>query len=87
VLSTLHSGIPEVVVDGHSGFLVPEGDVESLTARLAQLVAHPEAWPAMGRCGRRRIEELHDVRQVNRELAALYSEAVLQYPQHNGTGR
>ena len=33
VLSTLHSGIPEVVADGASGLLVPEGDAEALAGR------------------------------------------------------
>lgn len=34
VLSTFHSGIPELVEDGKSGFLVPERDVEAYTRKL-----------------------------------------------------
>ena len=49
VLSTLHSGIPEVVADGASGLLVPEGGAEALAAGLEQLIARISgvagAWP------------------------------------------
>lgn len=34
VLSTLHSGIPELIEDGKTGFLVPERDVDALAAKL-----------------------------------------------------
>lgn len=37
VLSTQHSGIPEVVQDGKSGFLVPERDVDALAEKLVFL--------------------------------------------------
>ncbi|OQX53652.1 MAG: colanic acid biosynthesis glycosyltransferase WcaL, partial [Candidatus Cloacimonas sp. 4484_209] len=42
VISTFHSGIPEGVLDGKSGFLVPEKDVDALADRLEYLIEHPE---------------------------------------------
>src|SRR5690606_2903898 len=44
VLATWHGGIPELVEDGKSGYLVAEHDVESLAARLVELVNSPDAW-------------------------------------------
>lgn len=38
VISTLHNGIPEGVLDGKSGFLVPERDVDAIALKLQQLV-------------------------------------------------
>ncbi len=76
VVSTLHSGIPELVQDGVSGFLVPERDVEALTDRLACLIDHPERWPGMGRAGRARIEAEYDIRKLNDELLARYRATV-----------
>ena len=35
VVATRHSGIPEAVGDGETGFLVPERDAETLAARMA----------------------------------------------------
>jgi colanic acid/amylovoran biosynthesis glycosyltransferase len=37
-VSTVHSGIPEVVVDGETGLLGPEGDREALAANLRRLL-------------------------------------------------
>ena len=38
VVSTYHAGIPELVIDGKSGFLVPEKDVDGLVDRLGYLL-------------------------------------------------
>jgi colanic acid/amylovoran biosynthesis glycosyltransferase len=72
VLCTRHGGIPELVEDSVSGFLVRERDVEALAERLTWLVDHPEAWISMGRAGRERIKSAFDVDRLNDELAACY---------------
>lgn len=74
VVSTRHSGIPELVHDGTSGFLVPERDAAALADRLAWLIDHPERWPTLGRAGRAKIEEAFDVDRLNDELDRRYSE-------------
>jgi colanic acid/amylovoran biosynthesis glycosyltransferase len=79
VLSTRHSGIPEVVPDGRSGFLVPERDVAALSDRLLALVEHPESWPDFGRAGRKHVEEHYSMARLNRRLVELYEEAVNAY--------
>jgi colanic acid/amylovoran biosynthesis glycosyltransferase len=56
VVSTHHSGIPEIVLDGESGLLAPERDVSALADRLNYLVEHPELWPVFGRRGRDNVE-------------------------------
>lgn len=68
VLSTRHSGIPEVVVDGETGLLVAEHDKAGLAAAMRRLVADPEAAAEMGRRGRARVETLFDAGQWNRRL-------------------
>jgi colanic acid/amylovoran biosynthesis glycosyltransferase len=72
VLSTRHSGIPEIVRDGESGFLLPERDIEGLAGRLAYLIGNPECWAAMGRSGRDLVERSCDIRTLNRQLVGLY---------------
>ncbi len=72
VLSSFHSGIPELVINGVSGFLVPERDVDALAERLDYLIQHPELWPEMGRAGRRFVEENYDVRKLNERLVEIY---------------
>jgi colanic acid/amylovoran biosynthesis glycosyltransferase len=76
VLSTWHSGIPELVEHGVSGLLVPERDSEALAACLADLMDHPERWPAMGRAGRARVEAAFDSEKLNKELIKLYHQVI-----------
>lgn len=73
VISTFHSGIPELVKDGESGFLVPERDVGALAEKLEYLVSHPEIWSKMGKTGRRFIEENFDIKKLNNQLAKIYT--------------
>ena len=72
VFSTRHSGIPEIVRDGASGFLLPERDVDGLADRLADLIGNPDQWAAMGRKGRDLVERLCDIRTLNLQLVSLY---------------
>ena len=73
VLSTLHNGIPDGVLDGRSGFLVPERDVDALAEKLEYLIAHPERWSEMGRAGRDYVEECYDINKLNDRLVEIYS--------------
>jgi len=77
VVSTLHNGIPEGVLDGQSGFLVPERDADALAERLEYLIEHPDLWPDMGWAGRKFVEEHYDIKKLNRRLVEIY-EALLK---------
>jgi colanic acid/amylovoran biosynthesis glycosyltransferase len=72
VISTRHSGIPELVQDGISGFLVPERNVDSLVSKCEYLITHPEQRVEMGRAGREFVEENFNIRKLNRRLLELY---------------
>jgi colanic acid/amylovoran biosynthesis glycosyltransferase len=80
VVSTLHSGIPELVEDGVSGFLVPERDAQALAERLKHLADHPERWLEMGRAGRKRIEADYDSARLNQRLLDLYQQVACGPP-------
>jgi len=72
VLSTRHGGIPELVEDGLSGFLVDEHDVEGLSRRLTQLITSPESWASIGRAGRAKVEAEYDMNLLNDLLVERY---------------
>jgi colanic acid/amylovoran biosynthesis glycosyltransferase len=76
VISTFHSGIPELVEDGVSGLLVPERDVEALAAAITAMLTTPQKWGEVGRAGRRKIEAEFDGRTLSRRLLELYRSAV-----------
>lgn len=74
VISTRHSGIPELVQDGVSGFLAPEKDVDALVEKCEYLITHPQRCAEMGRAGRRYVEEYFDIKKLNNRLVELYTE-------------
>jgi glycosyltransferase involved in cell wall biosynthesis len=73
-VGTLHSGIPEAVVDGETGFLVPERDVEALAARLDTLLGSNDLRQRMGGAARRLAGEKFDLRIQTARLEAIYDE-------------
>ncbi|HEU4365550.1 MAG TPA: glycosyltransferase [Candidatus Krumholzibacteria bacterium] len=80
IASSTHCDIPGVILDGRTGFLAPERDVDGLVANLRRIVANPSAWGAMQRAGRAHIEAEFDARRQGERLAAIYHEIVAERP-------
>jgi colanic acid/amylovoran biosynthesis glycosyltransferase len=76
VVGFAHCDIPEVVLDGTSGHLAPEGDVASLSEKLTHVLANPLAWPSLGRAGRTHIEAEYDASRQGQRLEAIYDEVL-----------
>lgn len=74
VISTQHSGIPEIVPNGESGWLVPERDADALAGRLSDLIEHPELWASFGSRGRTFIESRFTVSKCTNDLLDIYKE-------------
>lgn len=75
VVSTYVAGIPELVEPGRSGWLVPPGAVEDLTAALREvLLTDSETLSAMGEQGRSRVFQQHNAATEARKLAALFQQ-------------
>ena len=73
VISTLIAGIPELVRDGDTGWLVPAGDIDALTGAIESCLATaPEQLATMGQRCRARALERHDVEHSATQLAALF---------------
>ena len=76
VISTFVAGIPELVLPGENGWLVPAGDVEALAAAIRKLLRAPVGQlSAMGELGRARALERHDIATEAATLAVLFSRA------------
>jgi glycosyltransferase involved in cell wall biosynthesis len=50
-------GVPEVIDDGRTGYLVPVGDHEAVAARVIDMLDKPERMLEMGDAGRQKVEE------------------------------
>jgi len=71
VVSTRHSGIPEAVVDGISGVLVDEKDIQGMADAMVALARNPAQWDRFGKAGRKLLETEFSVSVVQDKLKAL----------------
>jgi glycosyltransferase involved in cell wall biosynthesis len=74
IVATLVNGCPEMVADGHSGFLVPQGDVPAWAERVTQLLKNPELAEEMGTRGRQRAEQLFSIQATTSRIIELYQD-------------
>ena len=72
VVATRHSGIPEIVIDGETGRLVPERDVEALARAIAGLHASRRTWGELAARGRAHVEREYDIERLNDRLVVLF---------------
>ncbi|MGL6280875.1 MAG: glycosyltransferase family 4 protein [Microcoleaceae cyanobacterium] len=75
VITTYIAGIPELVVPGESGWLVPAGDVASLTVAIQDVLNSPvEKLAKMGMRGRNKVSEQHNLTTEVSQLMKLFQQ-------------
>jgi glycosyltransferase involved in cell wall biosynthesis len=74
VLATRVSAVPEVVVEGETGLLVPPSDPAELAAALRRLAEDPELRRRLGRAGRARVRERFGLERMIEETLDVYGE-------------
>ncbi len=74
VICSQVAGVAELVEDGRSGFLVPAGDVATLTDRILVLAADPERRTRMGRHGQARVRAEFDIGIEAGRIGRLFAE-------------
>ncbi len=80
VVSTQLAGVPESVVDGATGLLVPSGDDGELADALARLIADPELRQRMGEAGRARLRSEFRVSRTVEPLLELFQKCLAHSP-------
>jgi colanic acid/amylovoran biosynthesis glycosyltransferase len=75
VVATTHGGIPEAVTHERSGLLVPERNVEALTAALERITANPEMLRAFGAAAAETVREEFEQGKAIARLEGFYDEA------------
>ena len=71
VIATRHAGIPDVVLDGRTGLLGDEGDVESMADAMVKLLRDPALAQRLGAAGRERVLQGFTVDHHLRDLTGL----------------
>jgi glycosyltransferase involved in cell wall biosynthesis len=72
IVATRVEGVPEVVVDGETGLLVPPKDPTSLAKGVLSLLARWDAAMEMGKRGKARLMEKFDAAEMGRQYESLY---------------
>lgn len=81
-IGTRIGGISEGIVEGETGFLVPERDVDSLSIAMGTLLANPPLRQRMGAAARSRVEQFFDLRRQTAYLEDIY-DALLGGPEQS----
>ncbi len=76
VIASDVGGVPELVQDTRTGFLIPRGDGSILTQRLQQLLVNPRLRETMGRNGRTRFDKEFSFTQMAEKTLAVYEECI-----------
>jgi colanic acid/amylovoran biosynthesis glycosyltransferase len=77
VLSTFVAGIPELVVPGRNGWLVPAGSVDSLVDGLRQILDAPlEQLAEMGLRARDDVRSQHEIGTIAQRMVAHFRDAI-----------
>lgn len=75
VLSTQHSGIPELIEHPKSGLLVEENDIEALVDQLVYVNTHSKECRGIGLEGRKVVESKFNIGELTNRLEKLYYSA------------
>ena len=78
IVATATGGIPEVVVDGVTGILVPPRDDAAMAAAIVQLLKDPELRQRMGFAGLARARELFSAERMLKETLKVYQRVALR---------
>ncbi|HKP09715.1 MAG TPA: glycosyltransferase, partial [Gaiella sp.] len=80
VVATRVGGVPDVVEEGETGFLVRPRDTHALAERLEILARDPERRAAMGSAGRERTLNRYAVERLVEDMDGLYRELLEEAP-------
>ena len=74
VIATKTGGIPEVVEDGISGFLISPGDYVDLAEKIDLLAKNPELIQKMGQNGYKIVKNKFAINVITQKLDNFYQE-------------
>lgn len=76
VVATAVGGIPEVVADGETGYLVPPHRPELLAGRVCELLAKPDQQTQMGAAGHQRAVKMFSAESHAAKMLEIYKSVI-----------
>jgi len=78
VISSYHSGIPELIKDGISGMLVQEKQIAEITEKIKKIIEEPQTYKRLAEEARREIEENYNLEKIKEKINNLYKNGKLK---------
>ena len=69
--ATYHSGIPELIEDGVTGYLVPESDVAALSDKIHYVINNRGNWSEITSKGYKKVSREYNIQTLNDRLESL----------------
>jgi len=79
IVASRVGGVPEAVVSGETGILVPAGDPRSLASAVSALLESPEKAREMGEHAMRRVRERFSLSRSAETLRRTYEDALASH--------
>jgi len=76
IVTTRAGGVPEFVVDGKSGFLIPAENPNALASSILKLIKNPELRDEMGLYNRNLCRNKYDWKKIVDQIEDLYAKAI-----------
>jgi glycosyltransferase involved in cell wall biosynthesis len=73
VVTTPVGGIPDLLVDGQNGLLIPPGRPAAIAEALLRLLQNPEERDRLGLAGQRTVQNAHSIHRISQLLSEIYS--------------
>lgn len=74
VIASNIGGLPEVVIDGKTGYLVPPGDAESIAEKIIKLIEEPSLRQRLGKGGRKFVVDNYEWESCASKMEGIYND-------------
>lgn len=74
IISTYQGGIPDMIDDGITGYLIPQGEVSQMAGRIESLMQNPALRMEMGENGRKKYEECYTLEKFEEKMSSILQE-------------
>jgi glycosyltransferase involved in cell wall biosynthesis len=81
VIASRVGALPEIVLNGETGLLVPPSNPKALADALCRLLGDPAYARILGQAGRTRLEKHFSVTRMAKQHALVYKEAASRVPE------
>jgi colanic acid/amylovoran biosynthesis glycosyltransferase len=74
VVAFRSGGVPSTLLDGETGFLVPENDIDGMAERIEYLIGHPTERQQMAKSARTHVEKNFSLRAMEAHWEGIYAD-------------